>query len=207
MTFGRKSEIIISSIRTGNPASATSFALLLAPFLETNMPTVTTTVTSAAACGKTTTVTTTEASPDAANPDGVVAKTKNALAGWVSGKLNTLEGCREMATADCKWSFSNAKCFTNTNIIHDYNGPEGLYEWCQHVQDLDLGSPDNWAYAADENNETCLVTLPNAKFGVRSTGKYTEPDGDYVFVFYWPNGSTKLAGVHHNLPIGFNDCF
>jgi len=172
------------------------------------MSTVTTTITSAAACGKTTTVTTTEASPDAAQAT-VVTKTKKALGMWVAGKLATLEGCQEMATSDCKWSFSNAKYFTNTDVIHDYHGPAGVHKWVQNMIDvgLDFGNPDTWLFAADENNEFCSATIPNPSFGVTTTGKYTEKEGDFVCVFYFPNGSDKLAGVHHHLPVSLNDCF
>jgi len=172
------------------------------------MSTVTTTITSVAACGKTTTVTTTEASPDAAQTS-VVAKTKKGLASWMAGNLATLEGCQKEATSDCKISFANAKYFTNTDMFNDYHGPAGLQKWVQNMIDvgLDFGNPDNWQFAADVNNEFCSMTLPNQAFGVKSTGKYTEPEGDFVFVFFWPNGGDKLAGIHHHLPLSLNDCF
>jgi len=173
------------------------------------MPTLTTTVTSACASGTTTTVTTTEATPDSGATHPNVVKIRAALGAWGAGELQTAEGCAKWMTPDCKWTFANAASFTNTDIIKTYTGPAGVAEWCNNNLAIDWGpigaGPDAWQFAGGDGFVT--ATIPNQRFGVHATGKYTTADGDYMCTFYYPNGSEKCAGCHHQFPVSLNDCF
>ena len=73
------------------------------------------------------------------------------LAAWGAGVFSTVEGAAKWATADAKWEFANAKFFTRTSILREYNGIADLVEWCgpSGNQLIDFGDLKwTWSYDA-----------------------------------------------------------
>lgn len=171
------------------------------------MSTITTTVTSAHADGRTVTETTTESAPGpstATTPGEAIAK--STVEAWMAGKFATIEGIAEHVTADGVLSCVDGEHWTNIPWFNkEYKGHAGSLEWCNLVgANLDFGADMQWSMSPGKTANVGHGTLMQ-QFGSIATGKKTGVTLLTCEFHAGPGG--KLAGIKHYWPISLNNCF
>jgi len=120
------------------------------------MPTITTTVTSAAASGVVTTQTITEATPEAAGSGTNASKVEELLATWAAGTLTTPANLDKFYDANVQVDYGTSLGIKGTDLFSKYSGHAGIKAWLDLLdQEMDFSQAD---FSCSEAKDGSVLT-------------------------------------------------